>query len=311
MADFRVDANFFGHNKTKRLQRLLGQDGVIALMKFWAYASICKYDGEHIYTADDIELAVDWQGEPGAFVAVLASIDPYIRFIDAVDGGYVIHDWEEHNNYAATASVRTDVARNAANSRWKGKRGINNDAKEMQASCKPAHVQNAGICAEHNTHDAQAYAPHDANHAGSNAPSPSPSPVPSPSLCVLCDSDPPPTPAPVGAQSAKKKASNLCSEQFEIFWDAFADKRGRERAWAAWRKIKRLDRKLMETIIAGARRYASQRQAIIERKGTPKMAEGWLNDRRWEDESGLLPPEPAANPELDAAFARVMEETNG
>ena len=53
---------------------------------------------------------------------------------------------------------------------------------------------------------------------------------------------------------------------FERFWEAFADKRGREPAFRAWRKINGLDLVLAEAIIEGARRYARQRPALIERK---------------------------------------------
>ena len=72
---------------------------------------------------------------------------------------------------------------------------------------------------------------------------------------------------------------------FARFWDTFADKRGKEPAKRAWSKIKGMTPDLVELIIAGAQRYAAGRAAIVERGGTPKMAEGWLTDRRWEDEA--------------------------
>ena len=114
-----------------------------------------------------------------------------------------------------------------------------------------------------------------------------------------------PRAAPAGA-GRTKAGKSYHAEMFERFWEAFADKRGREPAFRAWRKINGLDLILAEAIIEGARRYARQRPALIERKGTPKMAEGWLNDRRWEDETVVTPEGViAADPELEAAFSSL------
>lgn len=68
------------------------------------------------------------------------------------------------------------------------------------------------------------------------------------------------------------------------FWAAFPRKDGKKEARAAWAKaVKKTD---PEVIITGAERY---RDRMI-REGTPrpkiKMAQGWLNGERWEDESG-------------------------
>jgi hypothetical protein len=71
--------------------------------------------------------------------------------------------------------------------------------------------------------------------------------------------------------------------QFESFWTAFADKRSRSQALNSWKKIKPND-ELATAIIHGAEQYAKQRVNIIARNGTPKMAQGWLTDKRWEDE---------------------------
>lgn len=311
MSDFRVDTVFFRHNKTKLLKRMLGWEGVVALMKLWAYASDCKYDGDHVFTADDIELAVDWDGEPGALVAALGSEQPYIRFIDPVDGGYVIHDWEEHNAYAATAGTRTDAARNAANARWKKRRGVSSDA----APCPGDNAHDADNDAGNGTHDAGAYAQHNAKHAPGNAPSPSPSPVPSPStkeINALCSRSPPePVPAPAGAAQAHGKKFDQ-QKWFEKFWDAFNDKRGRSPALIAWRRIKGLDKQLAEVIVAKAGLYAQQRKDILARNGTPKMAQGWINDRRWEDDTAaVVGTAQGMSPDLSAAFSKVLEGNNG
>ena len=306
MADFRVDAGVFTHIKTKRLRRALGAEGVEALFRLWAYAAGCKHGADKVYTEEDVELAVDWGGDPGALVAALAGVG----WLDAADGGYLIHDWDEHNQYAATAAERSTQARSAANSRWKKKRGVAADAvadAEGDAPGEPACAGGdadasahdaracAGVDADVHAHDAAAYAPAMRSHANSNAPVPVPSPVPSPSPTqekTLCSGGAGRTgqrqgAAPGGAVGAKPALvpKSMKGETFERFWAAFADKRGRAPAWKAWCRIPRLDLVLAEAIIQAAMVYAAARPALVERGGTPKMAEGWLNDRRWEDEA--------------------------
>lgn len=83
-------------------------------------------------------------------------------------------------------------------------------------------------------------------------------------------------------------SKSMKAETFRRFWAAFADKRD-DPAWKAWCRIPRLDLVLAEAIISAAMVYAAARPALVERGGTAKMAEGWLNDRRWEDERQRLP----------------------
>lgn len=75
-------------------------------------------------------------------------------------------------------------------------------------------------------------------------------------------------------------------DRFSEFWDAFADKRSAKKAKEAWDKIP--PNADFDQIIEAARAY---RQWINNHPNAPvtKMAQGWLNDRRWEDE---LPPYP-------------------
>ena len=81
---------------------------------------------------------------------------------------------------------------------------------------------------------------------------------------------------------------------FDVFWETFADKRGKDKALKAWKRIKP-NAELSDYIIRGARQYAENRHVILARNGTPKMAQGWLTDKRWEDEdveiSGELSPQ--------------------
>jgi len=290
MSDFRVDTGYFRHVKTKRLKRELGLEGVVMLQMLWAYAAENKHGCDTVYTSDDIELAVDCTLAAGKFTAILAAVG----FIDAVEGGYVLHEWEHHNGFAATANAREEKARAAANARWE-KKNCKDDTVAMPKDLRA----DAKSCNEHML-----------NSACSNAPSPSPSPSPSPKKeSALCDRpQPEPVSAPVGAAQAQRGKRFDSQDWFERFWEAFGDKRGRAPAQISWRKIKGLDRQLAETIVAAAGTYARQRIDIVARNGTPKMAQGWLNDRRWEDDAAAVVGETQVmSPELAAAFSKVME----
>lgn len=80
----------------------------------------------------------------------------------------------------------------------------------------------------------------------------------------------------------------VVNELFEEFWTAFAYKSGKAEALKSWNKIKP-SRELATRIIEGAKREADIRPALYAAGGTPKMAQGWLSGRRWEDEQKLIP----------------------
>jgi hypothetical protein len=83
--------------------------------------------------------------------------------------------------------------------------------------------------------------------------------------------------------SRKKWLKGQRLSDFEIFWNEFGDKRGKPGAAQSWLDLDDYSPDLVKAIIHGAKEYALERFDILERKGTPKMAQGWLTDRRWED----------------------------
>jgi hypothetical protein len=106
--DMRIDTGLPRHPKTKRLMRRLKADGFFALISLFAWVRENKSDGSMIGMSDeDIELAIDWMGEPGAFVAAAAEVG----FLDGEEGDRSIHDWHERQPFAATASARSEKAR--------------------------------------------------------------------------------------------------------------------------------------------------------------------------------------------------------
>ena len=77
-------------------------------------------------------------------------------------------------------------------------------------------------------------------------------------------------------------------KRFEEFLEAFGSTAGKAPAANSWLKIdsakKPVDEALFAKIIAGAKRYDALRPSIKQRGSTAKMAQGWLTDRRWDDE---------------------------
>ncbi|ABA56594.1 hypothetical protein Noc_0052 [Nitrosococcus oceani ATCC 19707] len=80
-----------------------------------------------------------------------------------------------------------------------------------------------------------------------------------------------------------KRLQGQALRRFEIFWQVFDYRRGKAEAADAWWKLEPMDPGLLKAIIAGAQREASERPAKLEKGLTPKMAQGWLSGRRWED----------------------------
>lgn len=91
------------------------------------------------------------------------------------------------------------------------------------------------------------------------------------------------------SQSPKPVTNKPCSsnddelQAFDIFWDSFDYKKGKVGALKSWNKIK-FTQSLIQKIIDGAKVEAKNRPVLIEKGMTPKMAQGWLTEKRWEDE---------------------------
>jgi hypothetical protein len=88
---------------------------------------------------EDIEIAATWSGESETFVRTLAEVG----FLDGAQGAYRIHDWAEHNPWAATRPARVAKARAAAGTRWERKRATTIEESEPNA------VGMQGACSEH------------------------------------------------------------------------------------------------------------------------------------------------------------------
>ena len=154
MIDARIAIGLPTHPKTKKLIRMIGNKGAawhLVCLFLWVAANHSDGDLSGM-TAEDIELAIDWDGDQGEFVSALVSVG----FLDGAPGSYSIHDWEAHNPWAAGSDLRSAKARWNAIKRHHGEIEADNKVPEwaeVRASSK--HIA-------------------DTQQTSSNAPSPSP-----------------------------------------------------------------------------------------------------------------------------------------
>jgi uncharacterized protein YdaU (DUF1376 family) len=82
----------------------------------------------------------------------------------------------------------------------------------------------------------------------------------------------------------KRTISGKRLESFYLFWEAFNYKKGKAEAADSWLDIPQLTNALVDRIVKAAKVEAIVRPELIAAGKTPKMAQGWLTARRWEDE---------------------------
>lgn len=157
--DIRLSVGFWKHPKTNRLERRLGLKGVRSLQILWAWASQNRPDGLlRDLDSEDVEFVSDWRGKRGAFTQAIIDL----RWMDVnEDGGYALHDWQDHNGWASHAQERSRLAKEAASARWRNKTCGGNADGNADSNAETCGG-NAG------------------GNADGNAPSPSPSPSPFP-----------------------------------------------------------------------------------------------------------------------------------
>lgn len=115
VSDIRLSVDFFQHPKTIKLQRRLGLEGVKALLSLWMWAAQNRPDGVLSgMDLEDIEIAAGWiRSDPAGSDQDLDLISTLValRWLDEDNGTYSLHDWIEHNPWAAGQQSRSNQAR--------------------------------------------------------------------------------------------------------------------------------------------------------------------------------------------------------
>lgn len=120
MSDARIETSFRTHPKRVKLHRRLGADGPLAFLDLLLFATESRPNGI-LDSAEDVEIAAQWAGDEGKLVETLIEL----TLLDKEKGGKLrIHDWNEHNAFAANAPSRRFAARLANHVRWLKARGI-------------------------------------------------------------------------------------------------------------------------------------------------------------------------------------------
>jgi hypothetical protein len=147
--DIRIRTNFFRHPKTVKLIKEFGPDAPIYLMKLWIFSAENRPTGELLgMTMKDICMVMEYSGSPQKIIGAMLRIG----FLERSTGGALnIHDWAQHNSYAAHAEHRRSAAQRGASARWENKN------KQRVTAC-----------------------PSEKEHMPVPVPSPVPSPVPAP-----------------------------------------------------------------------------------------------------------------------------------
>ena len=330
--DIRLSVGFWRHPKTVKLQRRLGLEAVRSLQILWLWAAQSKPSGDLSGLDDeDISIAADWDGDVGVFASALSSIG----FLDGESGGYSLHGWQENNGWASSEPTRSEKGRFSK---------MKDVIPEVAKALEEAGVVRIGkadyealknedtrkVTLERLLKDAQGQpqtTPQgylEGNLGGTSkvtsegafelppTPTPTPTPTPRPSLLENADSASGDAPR---AQPRRPKAmlEGKRLEAFERFWNAFAYKKGRGGAEKAWVAIPALTDSLVDRICEAARKEAAQRPALEAQGRTPKWAQGWISERRWEDDYEATQPQarPAFQPQgQQKTWDEIRDEKN-
>lgn len=120
--DIRVAIGLPRHVKTKKLIRLAGYEGFYRLVTLWTYAAENHIDGV-LPSEDEIELLVEWAGEPGKLVAALKEAG----FLES--DGRTLHDWVEEQPYVVKRPDRVEAARVAGQASAEARRAKHGTAQ--------------------------------------------------------------------------------------------------------------------------------------------------------------------------------------
>jgi hypothetical protein len=141
--------------------RRCGDRSFFCLVKLWGWVAQYKPEGDLSGMDDEsIEIAAGWTGDEGAFVGQLSAVG----FLDGESGSYKLHDWEEHNPWAAGANARSEAA---------SKAGKASAAKRAEKTGVKSTDSNGA-----STERQRSFNERSTDSNGASTPSPSPSPSP-------------------------------------------------------------------------------------------------------------------------------------
>ncbi|MDP3164385.1 MAG: hypothetical protein Q8N06_02860 [Hydrogenophaga sp.] len=275
----------------KKLIRRLGAEGGLALIYLFLWSAVHRSDGNLAGLSDeDIELSIDWTGGNGKFVAEAAAVG----FLDGEEGSRSLHDWSEHNPWAAGAEQRSERSKYAALCKQYGR--VEADRMMPNYAARTPNAQSGSAESTPNSANGMPSALPNGDTrvplaAFSSAPSPSPSPIPSPI---------PNTPQPPkGGKRARGPKSDVGDpEGFADWYALYGRKDARADAVKAWtQKGLDADQALRDRAMAAVKAWRWSE----DRSKNPLPA-SWLRGERWADEAVAVAVATVAKAQAEAGF---------
>ena len=119
--DVRIGTSYPDHPKRKKLEKRLGAEGVVSHIDLLCYVARITPNGVlEDMDGEDIALAARWKGDAKEFVDTLVDL----RLLNTKSETYSIHDWLDWNQFAASAPIRSRIARANIRKRWDKKKEI-------------------------------------------------------------------------------------------------------------------------------------------------------------------------------------------
>lgn len=229
--DLRISVHVFEHPKVVKLQKRLGAEAVVSLLRLWCWTAANRSRGTlDGMTGEDIEIAARWQGQEGAFFDALLALS----LVDETATGYAVHDWAQNQPWAYEAVDRSEYARSLVRKRWDKKKKKQKDAPSDTARNTGGNTPRIRDVSENDT----------ARNTNSNTVGNTPFlsfPFPSsPSLSDLektCASDR--CASDGDEQETKNPTTKQLSDEFNALWEEYPNKRGKgaaEKSFIRWRK---------------------------------------------------------------------------
>lgn len=199
--DFRIRIGFFRHRKTRKLQKSLGAEGVLALLRLWEFAAESRSNGDLSGLSDeDIALSICWESDQPLMPELVR-----IGFVDGNSGDYRLHDWQDHNAWAADAEERSGESRLSRLFRTNPEK-----AKELKAQGRTSITQDeyqALKNPEKYDRSTTVVRPYNERTTVRSSPAPAPTPTPTPT--------PAPAPFIFSPQAPQEPAATVAERQPE------------------------------------------------------------------------------------------------
>lgn len=250
-SDARISTALPSHPKTKKLVRLLGGQAGWSLVCLILWAAANRSDGDLAGMSDeDIELASDWDGEEGQFIAALRRV----RFVDGDELQSRIHDWTEHQPWASGAEARS------LKGRWNAVKKHHGEAEADRQVPEYASIRHASAKKTACTQDAAST--HAAQEQDAPIPAPYPTPYPTPTEEMQ----------PAAAAPSPRAKQMPCPDDVD------------SQVWADWLQLRKAKKApVTQTVVDGARREAAKAGMGFEaflsvwcQRGSQGLQADWL-----------------------------------